>query len=282
MFSFVDLNKPADHIDIYMDAVEFASEIAHECGLETNERLFRALKAEKAKGEQYPKAVYTSPVGGNATGNNGRPISRYFEISPAIKGDVLFTAKAFPAEKNDKGAFIAKKGEKAILTLRVPCSYKDLKGMSIRWRYLEQDAFSKKYTVANMKSEYERKYQDSEETTYSAPAEESPAASEQPAESKPEVTSTVEKAEATPDLTTIEVRTNALLVESGENYKLAAIDKGNKDLEFVLPKKYFGKRYGTIGDQFLAKASKESGLMVKLSYYVYKGNKIIYTIERRH
>lgn len=169
-FSFVNINNPKDCIDVYIDAVEFATEIAHECSLDTNERLFVKLQKEKAKGEQYPKAVYTSPVGGNATGNNGKPISRYFEISPANKGDVLFTAKSFPAEKNDKGAFIAKKGAAAISTLRVPCSYKDLKGMALKWSYLEKDFFTRKYTLENMKSDYYKNI-DENETTYTPDAD---------------------------------------------------------------------------------------------------------------
>lgn len=278
-FSFVDIKEPKNHIDIYMDAVEFATEIAHECGLETNERLFRALKAEKDKGDQYPKAVYVSPVGGNATGNNGKPISRYFEISPAAqKGDVLFTAKAFPAEKNATGAFIAKKGEKALLTLRVPCLYKDLKGMALKWKFLEEDYMRSVYTVAGMKSEYGHRPADIDEQTITMitmPSEEEPAPATKQATQQEE-----KPAEKVPDLTEIEVRTTALLIENGDNYKLAAIDKGNKNLEFTLPKKYFGGRYGKVGDQFLAKASKEDGIMCHFSYYVFKEKKIIYKIGK--
>lgn len=157
VFSFVDQNNVSDHIDIYMDAVEFATDIARECSLVTNERLFKKLIAEKEKGESYPAAVYTSPMGGNATGNNGKPICRYFEISPASSvGDVLFTAKVFPAIKSETGAYIAEKGAKALMTLRVPCSYRDLRGMALRWEYLEKDFFSRKFTAENMKSDYTR------------------------------------------------------------------------------------------------------------------------------
>ncbi len=169
-FSFVDINNPKVFIDIYMDAVEFATEIAHECSLATNERMFVKIRKEKEKGADYPAAIYTSPVGGNATGNNGSPISRYFEISPANKGEVLFTAKAFPAEKNSTGAYIAKSGAKALATLRVPCSFKDLRGMALRWEYLEKDFFTRKFTVENMRSDYVRNI-DASETTYTPTSE---------------------------------------------------------------------------------------------------------------
>ena len=102
-FSFVNLENAKEHVDVYMEAEEFGCILM---GGIKNSTLIKALMTEKAKGEEYPKAVWTSPVGGNAKGNNGKPISRYFEISPSSKGEVLFTAYAFPATQNETGAFM--------------------------------------------------------------------------------------------------------------------------------------------------------------------------------
>ena len=150
-FSFVDLTNTKNHIDCYMEAEEFGAVLMASI---KSGALIDAIIAEKAKGEQYPKAVWTSPIGGNGTGNNGHPISRYFEISPASKGEVLFTAFTFPAQKNDKGAYIKVKGSKPILTLRIPCKYDDLKILAYKWSFLESDYMSEKYSLSNMRSDY--------------------------------------------------------------------------------------------------------------------------------
>lgn len=149
-FSFVDKAEPKNHVDVYMEADEFGAILMADI---RNKTLFNALAQEKAKGAEYPKEVYTSPVGGNATGNNGKPVSRYFTIAPGTKTDVVFTALAFPAEKNETGAFIKLKGSKAITTLRVPCSYNDLRILQYRWSFLEHEYMTQKYTMANMKSD---------------------------------------------------------------------------------------------------------------------------------
>ena len=117
-FSFVDLANSKNFIDVYMLAEEFGAILM--AGIK-NGSLIKAIMTEKGKGEQYPKAIWQSPIGGNATGNNGKPISRYFEISPSSTSEVLFTAHTFPAVKNDKGDFIKEKVSKALLTLRVQC-----------------------------------------------------------------------------------------------------------------------------------------------------------------
>ena len=156
-FSFVDLANSKNFIDVYMLAEEFGAILM--AGIK-NGSLIKAIITEKAKGEQYPKAIWQSPIGGNATGNNGKPISRYFEISPSSTSEVLFTAHTFPAVKNDKGAFIKEKGSKALLTLRVPCSFNDLKILAYKWSFLEADYMSKKYSVDNMKSDYQPRCED--------------------------------------------------------------------------------------------------------------------------
>jgi hypothetical protein len=170
-FSFVDKENSKNHVDCYMEAEEFGAILM--AGIR-NGSLIKSIMTEKAKGEQYPKAVWQSPVGGNATGNNGKPISRYFEISPASSGEVLFTAHTFPAEKNSTGAFIKVKGSKALMSLRVPCTYNDLKILGYKWSFLEADYMSKKYSVENMKSDYQPKYDDTDVSSQETEKEESP------------------------------------------------------------------------------------------------------------
>ncbi len=157
LFSFVDLSNTKNHIDCYMLAEEFGAILM--AGIK-DKSLIKAIVNEKAKGEQYPKSVWQSPVGGNATGNNGKPISRYFEIAPGSASEVLFTAYSFPAEKNSTGAFIKTKGSKALLTLRVPCTFNDLKILGYKWSFLENDYMTAKYCLENMKSDYQPKCDD--------------------------------------------------------------------------------------------------------------------------
>ncbi len=167
-FSFVEKDDAKNHIDCYMEAVEFGAILMQ--GIK-NASLLKALYDEKKKGDQYPKAVFTSPIGGNATGNKGKPVSRYFTISPASSGEVLFTAYSFPAEKSPTGAFIKVKDSKPIITLRVPCSINDLKVLAYKWSFLENDYMSKKYSFENMKSDYQPKCDDTYDTSVNEPSE---------------------------------------------------------------------------------------------------------------
>ena len=166
-FSFVDKADPKKHIDCYMSAEEFGAVLM--AGVK-DRSLLSAIIKEKAKGEQYPKAVWSSPVGGNAKGNNGKPVSRYFTIGPSSQGEVLFTATVFPAEANSTGAFIKVKGSQALLTLRIPATFNDLRILQYKWSFLEADYMGRKYTVANMKSEY--RPHENTETSAPIPTEE--------------------------------------------------------------------------------------------------------------
>lgn len=150
-FSFVNMENPANNIDCFIEAEEFAVDLVN---IIRNGQLAKMLAEEKAKGEQYPKAVWFSPIGGNATGNNGKPISRQFEISPSTMYDCLFTAKTYPATKSNTGAFIKVKGSQPLLTIRVPMTMKDLKILAYKWSYLEKDYMTRKYTVKNMTESY--------------------------------------------------------------------------------------------------------------------------------
>lgn len=150
-FAFVNMEDSRIHIDCYMDAEEFAVFLMNNV---KNGRLFKAIQSEKAKGDEYPKAVWTSTVGGNETGNNGSPISRYFTISPGAKTDILITAMSFPADRSETGAFIKRKGASALAVLRVPISFNDLLLLEYKWSFLEKDYMTRKYCIENMTNTY--------------------------------------------------------------------------------------------------------------------------------
>lgn len=152
LFSFVNKVKPDENIDCYMTAEEFGALLMNDIKTKV---FFRLLSEEKAKGEQYPKPIWTSPIGGSESGGN--TISRYFNIAPGSRSEVVLTAMCFPADKNSTGAYIQKKGSKALITLRVPCTYNDLKILQYKWSFLENDYMSKKYSVENTTSSYSRK-----------------------------------------------------------------------------------------------------------------------------
>ena len=150
LFSFVDMNTK-EHIDCYMDAEEFGVLLMRKI---YDGSLKYEIDAEKALGAQYPRAVWTSPIGGNSTGNNGMPISRSFNIAPGSSAPIVITASTYPAVKSETGAFVAIKNSKPLKIIRVACKYEDLLMMANRWKYLEKDYMSKKYTMENMKSDY--------------------------------------------------------------------------------------------------------------------------------
>lgn len=149
LFSFVNMEKKTEHIDCYMTAEEFGALLMAD--VKTG-RLAKLLAEGKAKNEQYPSAVWTSPIGGSD--NNGSPISRYFEITPGMKTDCALKAVMYPAEKSDTGAFIKKKDSKPLATLIVPCSMNDLRILQYKWSFLEQDYMTKKYSVENTTALY--------------------------------------------------------------------------------------------------------------------------------
>lgn len=149
LFSFVNSQEgqTKEHVDCYISAEQFGLF----CRDLSSGLLLRKLAEEKAKGEKYPKAVWFSPLGGSVV--DGNAISRSFDLAPAsIAGyDAVFTAKCIPAEKNAMGAFIPKKGARATITLRVPCSIEDLRLIAYKWSWLEKDYMSAKYSMEAMK-----------------------------------------------------------------------------------------------------------------------------------
>lgn len=233
-FSFVDKTNTKEHIDCYMEAEEFGAILM--AGIK-NGSLIKALVAEKEKGEQYPKAVWTSPVGGNATGNNGSPVSRYFDIAPASKGEVLFTAYAFPAEKNETGAFIKVKGSKALLTLRIPCTYNDLKILQYKWSFLEADYMSNKYTFENMKSDRQPKCEDTYSSTpidsYESVSEEIPQEEEVPFVGSENTPKQEEPKKAVAEVVKLIAKSELTAVPNKNNIKVCNVDLNGTERQLI-------------------------------------------------
>lgn len=80
-------------------------------------KLAKKNEAEKAKGEQYPKAIWESGLGGKSekTANrpDGKAISRQFSIAPASKGVYVWNAKQ-GAGKTDRNGLIVPEGKPEI------------------------------------------------------------------------------------------------------------------------------------------------------------------------
>lgn len=168
LLSFVDMEKTDKHIDCYMSAEEFGALLMADI---KNTSLLRRIADEKKRaqeaGEQYPKNVWTSPIGGTANGPTGKPISRSFSIAPGTSAEVMLTATMYPATTSDTGAFIAEKGSSPIATIRVALTYNDLKILQYKWSFLEKDYMTKKYCLEAMQSDWKPQDTDAQQQSQS-------------------------------------------------------------------------------------------------------------------
>lgn len=93
-------------------------------------KIRKKADAEKAKGEKYPQAIWDSGLGGvnekkakeRKLRNDGRAVSRIFDLAPGSVKPYVFTATQRPGSSNEKGLIVPDyKCDKAdILTIRVP------------------------------------------------------------------------------------------------------------------------------------------------------------------
>lgn len=270
LFSFVSKeNSKEQHIDCYLEAEEFGALLMARI---RSGQLFKDLLAEKAKGEKYPKAVWTSPMGGNATGNNGKPISRYFTISPGSTADVVFTAFVYPATQNETGAFIAVKGEKPLLRLIVSCSYDDLRLMLYKWSFLEQDYMASKWCLANMQNDFTGKQEEPETKPQTSKNQ---SGTSQPAETNtgnsPVSTNANKGTSDNETLVTIEVSTLSLLQEYGKlgNLCFKAADKKNNNYNMIIEPKIIATFDSEKWQNFKEKAEKAKGIHLVTTYAKY-------------
>lgn len=152
LLSFVDTADAKNkHIECYIDAVDFGMLMEQVA----DGRFGQKLTTEKAKGAQYPGAVFTSNYGGCKT-PDGKAISRYFTIAPGSKQDLVLTAYAYPAHVDEMGKYVPDKGAQASCLIRVGCTWHDFDAMRYCWKFLEGDYMRKKYNVEALKNSFEK------------------------------------------------------------------------------------------------------------------------------
>lgn len=153
MFSFVEFDqnskKLLKSIDTYMsfgDALILSNDIL-------SGKISRLATKEKAKGDKYPKAVYTSPLGGvseekakvRKLRTDGKAISRAFTIAPGNKADFVFTAEQ-RAGKTAPNGIIVPEGN-AETTIRVGCKADALKSFALTMKAHIEGYISAQYAT---------------------------------------------------------------------------------------------------------------------------------------
>lgn len=139
LFSFVKFDKKTmkslESMDVYMDmddALLFSNDIL-------NGRIATLAAEEKAKGAAFPKAVWSTKLGGinedkaKARGlrDDGKAISRLFNLAPGARQPFVFTAEQRPGVSDDKGLIQPEYRGKPEVQIRVACSADDLKKLAI-------------------------------------------------------------------------------------------------------------------------------------------------------
>ncbi len=161
LFSFVQYDKRSNNvlhsIDCYLSAAQFGAILMNSIADKSLlNRIYKEKKRAVETKEQYPKAVWNSPLGGKKN-KDGAAVSRSFTIAPGASSEVLFTATECPATESASGAFIPNKGSKdSNVVIRIPATYNDLKTLCYVWSFLEADFMPKRYSVKRMQSTYNR------------------------------------------------------------------------------------------------------------------------------
>ena len=139
-FSFVNKENPKEHIDCYIDAEDFASDLIDIIDSDEIRKRAHAAKLEKEKtNSRYAKDIWESRVGVSQSDANQL---RKFTIQPGTSQDY-----AFRATQNN-------------VNIVVGFAHRELKLLSYRWHFLENDWNKKmmqKYCIANMTSEYHQR-----------------------------------------------------------------------------------------------------------------------------
>ena len=138
-------NKLLKNIDIYMnipDALLFANDIL-------SGRIYKLAVAEKAKGAQYPNAVWQSALGGTpekrANREDGKAISRYWNIKPGAKKPFVLTAYQSAGHTIETGIIVPE--GKPEFSIMVPCTNDDLKKLALMIQYEIQGFITASYLV---------------------------------------------------------------------------------------------------------------------------------------
>ena len=265
VFSFVSVKNPKNYLDCYLEAEEFGALLMADV---KSGALLRKLMEERAKKADYPKAIWTSPLGGNANGNNGTPISRCFTISPGSTAEILITGRSYPATQNESGAFIPEKGSKPLQQFMVGCRYDDLKMLQYKWSFLEQNYMRSKYTLENMQTDYRKNGSDPKAVAHDT-GKAMPASQQCPAGHP-------EKLPENHNYTALEVETLTPLQPFGSRGFLCfkAADKKNNSFAMIIDPATASSFDQKKWMSFKKQAEKTSGIR-KTFYTVKHGNRIL-------
>ena len=107
LFSFVEFDKNTKKFQKSVDCYMGLEESLIFCHDVLSGKLPKLAAKEKAKGEQYPKAVWFSPLGGvneqkakeRKLRSDGKAISRSFNIAPGSKADFVVTVTQGAGER---------------------------------------------------------------------------------------------------------------------------------------------------------------------------------------
>jgi len=139
-FSFVNKENTKEHIDCYIDADDFASDlIAIIDSDEIRKRAYAAKQEKEQTKSNYAKDIWESRVGVSQSDTSQL---RKFTIQPGTSQDY-----AFRATQNR-------------VSIVVGFAHRELKLLSYRWHFLEADwnkRMAEKYCLKNMTSEYHKK-----------------------------------------------------------------------------------------------------------------------------
>ena len=140
-FSFVKKEDPKNSIDCFMNADDFVSDLIDLIDTRTLEKKAAYEKeVARQKNAKYAENIWESKAGISAHDENAK--IRKFSIQPGTAQEIVFRAS---------------QGEKSII---VGGAFRDLKLLSYRWHYLENDwnaIMASKYSLEKMKNSYREK-----------------------------------------------------------------------------------------------------------------------------
>ena len=136
-FSFVEFDAQTKKLQKSIDCYMGLEESLIFCQDVLSGKLPKMAAAEKAKGEQYPKPVWNSPLGGvneqkakeRKLRTDGKAVSRSFTIAPGSRADFLVTAMQGAGNSMPNGIIVP--DGKPEVTIRVACTAENLKGLAL-------------------------------------------------------------------------------------------------------------------------------------------------------
>ena len=128
LFSFVEFDAHTKKLQKSVDCYMGLEESLIFCQDVLSGKLPKLAAKEKAKGEQYPKAVWHSPLGG-VNEQKAKERNLRSDIAPGAKADFVVTVTQ-GAGKSQPNGIITPEGKPEV-TIRVACSADNLKGLAL-------------------------------------------------------------------------------------------------------------------------------------------------------